>query len=187
MDYYSKVPKSWGHVGPWLESQRGIDQTISGLSKAWFDGVVKLKRPEDRKLQAWLNPGAQKVPPGSVVSPCVCPLSLCWGHSHKDITLMAASFRLYPCRFYWKRGSISFLILPPKVTMCLVLDRMIFLSQSLRPLEHNTTLGQAASLLLGEWWGKESGSCQPKPQWPFENKISPAQNHIYSGRWAWRV
>lgn len=48
----------------------------------------------------------------------------------------------------------------------------------------NTTLhlARAASLLLGEGWRQESGSCQPKPQWPFENKISPAQNQYCSRR-----
>ena len=174
-------------MGPWLESQRWIDQTISGLSKAWFDGVVKLKRPEDRKLQAWLNPGAQKAPPGSVVSPCTCPTLYVLApfsqrhYPHGSQLLPLSLWVLLEKRKY------LFSDIPPKSHMCLVLDRMILLSQSLRPLEHNTTFGQAALLLLGEWWGKESGSCQPKPQWPFEDKISPTQNHIYSGRRAWRV
>lgn len=42
----------------------------------------------------------------------------------------------------------------PKVTVCLVLDHVVFLSQSLRPLEHNATLGQGCIVAVRGVMGK---------------------------------
>ena len=35
-----------------------------------------------------------------------------------------------------------------------------------------------------EWWAKEGGLCQPKPQWPLKSKISVAHS---TKAWAWRI
>lgn len=141
----------------------------------WWSCQTEKTRGE--KLQAWLSPGAQKAPPGSVVSPCICP-TLCVG-SILPKTLpswqLASAFILVGFSPLEKRKYL-FSDISPKVTVCLVLDHVVFLSQSLRPLNTTLHLARATLLLLGEWWGKASGSCQPKPQWPFEDKISPVQN-----------
>lgn len=67
-----KMSNNWSHAVPWLEARAGLIK-IYWDSLSWFDWVMKQKRPKEEWPQAWLDPSAQKVTPGSLASQFIGP------------------------------------------------------------------------------------------------------------------
>lgn len=129
-------------------------------------------------------------------TPRICCLSMYLPHSlcvgsilPKDITLMAASlaFILVGSSPLEKRKYL-FSDISPKVTVCLVLDHVVFLSQSLRPLEHNATLGQGCIVAVKGVMGKGKWIMPAKATVAFwgQNQCRPESDLLWK-TWAWRV
>lgn len=71
-------PSSWelGSCGPLIRITE-VDW-LSNYIKTSRHGLMELSNWKDQreKTTGGMSPGAQKAPPGSVVSPCICPLSV---------------------------------------------------------------------------------------------------------------